>query len=85
VAHLPTDDEVRARAEERGLVPVGAPIDRRLRTRVAAELLDEQQKPKVSPRPDTVLLSRFTYETDAGTIRVDVTLTPPKEGPSDGN
>lgn len=73
---LPTDPEIRARAEEMHLLEPGADLPSDVRRKVAALLLAEQQAP-ASPPPDTGrLLSRFQYETGAGVIRVDVTLIP---------
>jgi hypothetical protein len=81
---LPDDAEIRARAESDGLVEPGADLPRSIRKSVAASLLAERQPPpKLTPSGEQ-LLSRFTYETMAGTIRVDVTLTP-HERPQDGS
>jgi len=82
VISVPKDAEIRARAVELGLVSAdeAAPLPNAIRRRVAslifAELNDETEAP---PLPTSQLLSRFTYETAAGTIQVDVTLHPTKK------
>lgn len=80
---LPTAAEIRARAESDGLIEPGADLPRQIGKSVANALMAERQPPKLTPTGEQ-LLSRFTYETMAGTIRVDVTLTP-HERPQDGS
>lgn len=82
--HTPTEGEVRARLEEQKLIEPGAPIPRNLYRSTSQQLLAETQAARAAVLPDSVttepvLLSRFTYGTDAGLITVDVTLTPRKE------
>lgn len=72
---LPSDDEIRARAEEQGLLAPGADLPHDLRRRVAAEILRDSQKPRTQ-EPAIALLSRFTYPVPGGTMRVDVTFIP---------
>lgn len=80
---LPTDAEIRARAEKQGLLEPGADLPHRLRKHIAAELLAETQKPTAA-LPDVSLLSRTTYPVDAGVIRVDVLFIPNPKEPSNG-
>lgn len=83
---LPTDDEVRARAEELALLEPGADLAPDVRRRVAKQLLDERQAPKATPAgPELSLLSRATYPVDGGVIRVDVLFVPnPTKEPTNG-
>lgn len=80
---LPTDDEVRARAEELRLIEPGADLPHEVRRSVAKQLLDEAQKPD-PPRAafEPVLLSRVTQPALGGMMRVDVLFVPnpPQEG-----
>lgn len=78
---LPTDAEIRVRAEELGLLQPGADLPSGVRKRVARELLEKSQKPPLAV-PD--LLSRTTYPVDGGTIRVDVLFIPNPKEPSRG-
>lgn len=80
--YVPSDDEIRARAEQLGLLDTGAavsalkPADRRR----VARLISDEHRP-VPATSGNRLLSRFTYEVPAGTIVVDVVLQPKKETP----
>lgn len=83
----PSEAQVRARLEQDHLLEPGAPIPRNLYRSTAQLLLGESQAAVAAVQPDSattepLLLSRFTYETDAGLITVDVTLTPRKELPN---
>lgn len=70
---LPSDERIRARAEELSLLAPGAALDPQTRARVASILLEEDRQPAVS---ETRLLSRVEAPADGGTIRVDVTFIP---------
>jgi hypothetical protein len=63
----------------------GEVMSSRVRSQVAAELQREANKARkealLPAGPQSLLLSRFTYETPAGRITVDVMLTPNKETP----
>lgn len=83
MAAIPTDAEIRARAEEQGLLEPGADLPHGVRKHVAAELLAESQKPAAAV-PDVSLLSRTTYPVDGGVIRVDVLFIPNPKEPSNG-
>lgn len=81
---IPTDDEIRARAEELKLIEPGADLPSDVRRTVAKVLLDEAQAPP-PPRAllEPVLLSRVTQPASGGMIRVDVLFiptTPNQEG-----
>lgn len=78
---LPTDAEIRAHAEELGLLEPGADLPAGVRKRVAAQLFEARQAPP-APVPD--LLSRFTHPVAGGTIRVDVLFIPNPKEPSNG-
>lgn len=85
MASLPTDAEVRARAEELSLIEPGADLTPDVRRRVAKQLLDERQAPKANQAgPEISLLSRASYPVDGGTIRVDVLFVPNPKEPTDG-
>lgn len=75
MSSLPTDDEIRARAEATGRLLPGAELTHDLRRSVAAELHRDAQKPRAQ-EPAIALLSRFTYPVPGGTMRVDVTFIP---------
>jgi hypothetical protein len=83
VASIPTDDQIRARAEELKLLEPGADLSPQIRRTVAKVLLDEAQAPP-PPRAafEPVLLSRVTQPSSGGMIRVDVLFipNPPQEG-----
>lgn len=81
---IPTDDEIRARAEELKLIEPGADLPSDVRRTVAKVLLAEAQAPP-PPRAllEPVLLSRVTQPASGGMIRVDVLFiptTPNQEG-----
>lgn len=79
---VPKDAEIRARAVELGLVSESdaTTLPNAIRRRVASLIFEEQAaEDEAPPLPTFSLLSRFTYETDAGTIQVDVTLHPTKK------
>jgi len=82
---LPSDTEVRARAEQLRLIEPGADLPHDVRRTVAKLLLDEAQAPAL-PRAafEPVLLSRVTQPASGGMIRVDVLFipNPPQEGPT---
>lgn len=82
--HLPTDDEVRARAEELKLIEPGADLPHDIRRTVAKQLLADARKPKPPAVPEPLLLSRTTHAAAGGFLRVDVlfiaTPQPPQEG-----
>ena len=80
---LPTDEAIRDRAEQLGLLEPGAALPPAVRRSVARTLLEESQAPpppKVSLEP--VLLSRTTQPASGGFLRVDVLFipNPPQEG-----
>jgi hypothetical protein len=84
---LPTDDQIRARAEELKLIEPGAALPHDLRRRVAKTLLEEAQQPPTPPAAyEPVLLSRVTQPAAGGMLRVDVLFIPnpppPQEGPT---
>lgn len=74
---LPTDEAIRARAEELQLLEPDAVLDPQTRARVAGILLEEARRPGDLPEPR--LLSRVEAPADGGTIRVDVTFIPNKK------
>ena len=81
---LPSDDQIRTRAEELKLIEPGADLPADVRRTVAKVLLDEAQAPP-PPRAllEPVLLSRVTQPASGGMIRVDVLFiptTPNQEG-----
>lgn len=81
---LPSDAEVRARAEELKLIEPGADLPPAIRKHVAKALLEESQRPPVPPAAyEPVLLSRVTQPASGGMVRVDVLFIPtppPQEG-----
>jgi len=87
VLTIPSDEAIRARAHELGLIASPqAPLPNAVRRRVAKLISDEATASEQAPQaPPHQLLSRFTYETPAGLIQVDVLLFPhQKEGPTNG-
>lgn len=83
MASLPTDDEIRARAEQLQLLEPGAALSPQIRRAVAKALLEEAQAPAPPPAAfEPVLLSRITQPASGGMIRVDVLFipTPAQEG-----
>lgn len=83
MAALPTDEEIRARAEQLSLLEPGAALSPVVRRSVAKVLMDERNRPKPPPAAfEPVLLSRVTQPTSGGMIRVDVLYipNPPQEG-----
>jgi hypothetical protein len=70
---LPSEQAILERAKALGLTGPDGGVAPRDRSRVARILQDESRP---APKAGPVLLSRFTRETDAGLITVDVTLTP---------
>lgn len=83
MAHLPTDAEVRARAEQLALIEPGADLPHDVRRTVAKLLLDEQQAPKPPAAAfEPVLLSRVTQPAHGGMIRVDVLYIPTPPTPN---
>lgn len=80
---LPSDSDIRARAEKDGLLEPGAELSHNVRRSVAKTLLAEQQKATTPPPVVTAeLLSRTTQPALGGVIRVDVLFipNPPQEG-----
>lgn len=77
-ARLPTDDEIRARAEELQLIEPGADLPPAMRAQLAKQLLEEASRPQLAPalQPDPVLLSRSTHPAPGGVLRVDVLFIP---------
>ncbi len=78
MASLPTDEQIRARAEELQLIAPGAELPHDVKRTVAKSLLAEQQAP---PAPlevplEPVLLSRITQPASGGMLRVDVLFIP---------
>lgn len=74
---LPTDEAIRARAEELKLIEPGADLPSDVRRTVAKVLLDEAQTPKPPAAAfEPVLLSRVTQPAHGGMIRVDVLFIP---------
>jgi hypothetical protein len=87
VASLPSDEEVRARAEELGLLGPGVPVDildRDQRRALTKELLEERQKPPTQNPLAGELLSRTTTDVAGGKIRVDVIFIPTQKEPDHG-
>jgi hypothetical protein len=85
VTSIPTDDEVRARAEELRLIEPGAALPHYVRRRVAKELLAAAQAPKPPAAAfEPVLLSRITQPAAGGMIRVDVLFIPTTPHPQEG-
>lgn len=84
MASLPSDDQVRARAEELGLLDAGAALSHDVRKRTLKIMLEEAQKPAATAQTEAVLLSRQQYPHPDGTLRVDVILipNPKKETPN---
>ena len=82
MASLPTDEEIRARAEQLALLEPGAALSPDVRRTVAKVLLDERNAPVLPPAAfEPVLLSRLTQPASGGMIRIDVLFIPtPKEG-----
>ncbi len=80
--HLPSDEEIRARAEELKLIEPGADLPRDVRKRVAKVLLDEQKAPKPPAAPEPILLSRTTQPALGGLLRVDVVFVPNPASPT---
>lgn len=77
MAALPTDEEIRARAEQLKLIEPGADLPHDVRRTVAKVLLDERNAPKPPPAAfEPVLLSRVTQPASGGMIRVDVLYIP---------
>lgn len=81
MASIPSDSDIRARAEELGLIGTGAALPPDVRRRVARELQDATKAPKPSP---VTLLSRATHDVPGGVIRIDVTFHPTPEENSHG-
>lgn len=80
---LPTDEEIRARAEELSLLEPGAVLSPAVRRTVAKVLQDERNAPALPPAAlEPVLLSRVTQPAIGGVLRVDVIFipNPPTEG-----
>lgn len=79
---LPSDTEIRARAEQLGLVSPGVDLDHATRRSVAKDLLDEQNRAAAAPKapaPVTPLASVDVRLDGIGILHIDVTLTPPEE------
>ena len=86
---LPSDPEIRARAEELSLLEPGADLPHPVRKQVAKLLLDERaalaEAPPLEAAASPVLLSRLTQAAIGGTLQVDVLFIPnPPEGPPHG-
>lgn len=74
---LPSDAEIRARAEQLKLIEPGADLPHETRRTVAKLLLEEAQKPKPPAGLfEPVLLSRTTQPAAGGMLRVDVLFIP---------
>lgn len=74
---LPSEDEIRARAIQDGLLEAGADLDPATKRRVASVLFAEAKIRREAPAPPSVqLLSRTTYPVPDGVIRVDVLFIP---------
>lgn len=81
MASLPTDSDIRARAESLGLIDTGAALPPDVRRRMARELQDEATASR-APEPALTLLSRATHDVPGGQLRIDVVFIPtptPKE------
>lgn len=74
MASLPSEEEVRARGEELGLLAAGAPLDNRTRAAIINRILEERDAPAAAPAVQ--LVSRTEYPGEAGVIRVDVMFIP---------
>lgn len=77
MATLPTDSEIRARAEQDSLLAPGADLTPSVRRTIAKVLLAERNRPAPAPAaPEPILLSRTTHPALGGVLRVDVIFTP---------
>lgn len=82
---LPSDEAIRARAEQLDLLAPGADLSPAVRRQVARILMDEANKP-APPPAGPILLSRVNHDTAGGVIRVDVLFIPtPQKEPSNGD
>lgn len=89
MAKLPSDEAVRARAEQLGLAGPGGEIDPRTHRSLMKDLLDEAQREeaaqaKVAAGGSPALQSIASVDVtipDVGMLHLDITLTPTKESP----
>lgn len=85
MAKLPTDEEVRARAEQLGLALPGEDLDPRTKRRLQSELLTEAQQAETRARATTgkpelkTIASVDVNVPNLGTLHIDITLTPEKD------
>lgn len=83
---LPSDAEIRAKAEALGLVQPGADLPHEVRRSVAKALLEATQTPPAPPAPAGILLSRSSVQAPGvdGILQVDVIFIPNKKETPDG-
>lgn len=74
--NLPTEAQVRARAESDKLIDAGAALPRDVVRQVSKLLLAESQAPALPPAPTAQLVSRHTHEVPGGTFIWDLTFHP---------
>jgi hypothetical protein len=81
VTSLPTDAEIRAKAEALGLIQPGADLPHEVRRAVAKGLLEETQQPEPPATPPGILLSRSSVQAPGvdGILQIDVIFIPNKK------
>lgn len=81
---LPSEAEIRARAEELHILEPGAVLTYPIRRRATKSLVDERNAPKPAAGTEVELVSRTSYPVDGGAIRVDVLFIPNPKEPTHG-